>query len=231
MNTSRPLTLGLALLAAASVMAPASASPNDLLLGQKGTSLSATITISPGGTLASGTYQYYDSNNVPTALDPSQNSFDALFAYGNSSVTVTGGSFYALSAYDNVTAAVSGGIINGLSAQGFSTINITGVPLQTTGAGFSLGTSGSGTIDLFGTGFTVTPTVDSDVFTIRGTLLDGKSLTSNYFDNGGRLLFNGAPAPVPEAPSMVSLGLLLALGLGGVVIARRRKPARRCPVL
>jgi len=227
MNTSRCLTIGLALLAAASVTAPASAFPNDLLLGQKGTSLSGTVIISPSGTLVSGTYQYYDANNIPSAVDPSQSSFDALFAYGNSSVTVTGGSFYTLDAYDNVTATVSGGIINGLSAQGFSTINITGVPLQTLGAGFSLGTSGSGTIDLFGTGLTATPTVDSDIFTIRGTLLDGKSLTSNYFDNGGRLLFNGTPAPVPEASSMISLGLLLVFGLRGLLIARRRKSAAR----
>ena len=32
-------------------------------------------------------------------------------------------------------------------------------------------------------------------------------------------------APVPEASSVASLGLLLALGLGGVAVARRRKAA------
>lgn len=222
MNTSRRLILGLALLAA-SVTAPASAYPNGLLLGQKGTSLSGMVTLSSSGTLISGTYQYYDANNIPSPVNPSQNSFDALFAYGSSSVTVTGGSFYSLYAYDNVTATISGGTINGLSAQGFSTINITGLPQQTSGAGFSLGASGSGTIDLFGTGFTATPTVDADVFTIRGTLLDGQSLIANYFGNGGRLLFNGVAAPVPEASTNVSLGLLIGLGLSGVVVARRRR--------
>ena len=37
-------------------------------------------------------------------------------------------------------------------------------------------------------------------------------------------VFDNAPVPaVPEAPTTASLGLLLALGLGGVAVARRRK--------
>ena len=35
--------------------------------------------------------------------------------------------------------------------------------------------------------------------------------------------YNRSPAAVPEAASSVSFGLLLALGLGGFVIARKRK--------
>ena len=34
-----------------------------------------------------------------------------------------------------------------------------------------------------------------------------------------------APAAVPEASTTASFGLLMALGLGGLVVARRRKPA------
>lgn len=37
----------------------------------------------------------------------------------------------------------------------------------------------------------------------------------------------GRSAPVPEASTTVSLGLLLALGLGGLVIAKRRRKAAR----
>jgi len=48
------------------------------------------------------------------------------------------------------------------------------------------------------------------------------------------LLFNGSPflgpveitaSPVPEASTVVSMGLMLALGLGGLVVARRRRTA------
>ena len=35
----------------------------------------------------------------------------------------------------------------------------------------------------------------------------------------------GSAAPVPEASTTVSLGLLLALGVGGLVIAARRRKA------
>ena len=51
---------------------------------------------------------------------------------------------------------------------------------------------------------------------------------NNDFGNGADLAFtaNFAPsAPVPEASTTVSLGLLLALGLGGLVIAAKRKKA------
>ena len=41
----------------------------------------------------------------------------------------------------------------------------------------------------------------------------------------GPVSLKGTPAAVPEASTTVSLGLLLALGLGGVVIAAKRKKA------
>lgn len=225
MSTSCKTACGLALLAAASVAVPASAYPNGLTLGQKGTPVSGTATLSSSGTLASGTFQYDDANNNPAALNPSQNSFDALLAYGNSSVTISGGSLYTLATYDNSIATVSGGTVNGLSAADSSTINVTGLSRQSLGAAFLFGTTGSSTIDLFGTGFTISPTMDANQFLIKGTLLDGGSLTGTYFNSGGRLLFNGLPAPIPEASTMVSLGLLLALG--GLIVTRRRKTALR----
>jgi len=39
------------------------------------------------------------------------------------------------------------------------------------------------------------------------------------------LSFNAAPPAVPEASTTASFGLLLVLGLGGVMVARRRKQA------
>ena len=52
------------------------------------------------------------------------------------------------------------------------------------------------------------------------------SYNDGYADNLSLVL--GQPAPVPEASTTVSFGLLLALALGGVaVVAKRRKPKGR----
>lgn len=45
-------------------------------------------------------------------------------------------------------------------------------------------------------------------------------------NNGGGFNVNVAPAAVPESSSVVSFGLLMAFGLGGLVVAARRKKAR-----
>lgn len=49
------------------------------------------------------------------------------------------------------------------------------------------------------------------------------SNTTNFF--GQSFLNGGALAPVPEASTTVSLGLLLALGMGGLIVASKRKKA------
>lgn len=49
-------------------------------------------------------------------------------------------------------------------------------------------------------------------------------LGSTAIDYGGTLTFRNS-APVPEASSAASAGLLLALALGGVAVARRRRAA------
>ena len=58
---------------------------------------------------------------------------------------------------------------------------------------------------------------------IFGTTINGGNGGGTVFE----LLGAAAPSanPVPEASTTVSLGLLLALGLGGVVVARRKKTA------
>ena len=53
-------------------------------------------------------------------------------------------------------------------------------------------------------------------------------LTFTYRDDPGYFYLDNisvTPAPVPEASTTVSFGVLLALGLGGVVLARKRKAA------
>lgn len=55
-----------------------------------------------------------------------------------------------------------------------------------------------------------------------GTWNDAESRDATGTTSGFLVEFN-APAPVPEASSIVSLGLLLLLGAGGIVMSRRRK--------
>jgi sugar lactone lactonase YvrE len=56
-------------------------------------------------------------------------------------------------------------------------------------------------------------------FDPRGTLLNTLAVSGDPVD----LAFGPPPPAVPEASTTVSLGLLLALGTGGVVIASKRK--------
>ena len=87
-------------------------------------------------------------------------------------------------------------------------------------------------MDVFGTGLTETFLESSSPFldySVTGTLQDGTPLNVLYASNNGTLLFNGLPAvplsAVPEASTTVSFGLLLALGLGSVVVAHKKRQA------
>ena len=87
-------------------------------------------------------------------------------------------------------------------------------------------------MDVFGTGLTETFLESSSPFldySVTGTLQDGTPLNVLYASNNGTLLFNGLPAvplsAVPEASTTVSFGLLLALGLGSIIVARKKRQA------
>ena len=82
----------------------------------------------------------------------------------------------------------------------------------------------TGFVDLGGTLTTITfPSADStEVDGINGL----GEIVGTYTDANGTLHgFLGAPPPVPEASTTVSFGLLLALGLGGMALAAKRKKA------
>ena len=105
-----------------------------------------------------------------------------------------------------------------LIAYGDSTANVSGGSIQ------YLTTDGGGTIDLFGTGFTETFEGDPQgsilQYNVTGTLQDGTAINATYDFLGGNLIFS---SPVPEASSVMSLGILLVLGLGGLAVSARRK--------
>ena len=60
-----------------------------------------------------------------------------------------------------------------------------------------------------------------------GTFGTGKLIPLNGLGGPAFLVVGPASAPVPEASTTVSLGLLLALGLGGMVVAAKRKKAAK----
>ena len=118
---------------------------------------------------------------------------------------------------------------NGYAGAGL--IDLSGI-LNVYGGTFTGGTNGDGldvyvgTTTLYGTDFFV-----NGVATGNGPITGSGTITGNLLDNigsstftynviGGTLDIN---SPVPEASTTISFGLLLALGLGGVIAARKRR--------
>ena len=73
------------------------------------------------------------------------------------------------------------------------------------------------------------PTVAPDTYGGTFSVTDGNPLDKPASSPFSVTVLPSTPA-VPEASTTVSLGLLLALGLGGIVVARRRKPAHNTAV-
>ena len=128
-----------------------------------------------------------------------------------SSATVTGGHVAAIStvgyfqynppvvdAPQYATCTIQGGTFGTLASAYYGGYNIDGNDLQ-----------------LFSNGL------------VTGTLSDGETLNAQYTNSDGKgfLDFNGiaaVPEAVPEASTTVSLSLLLVLGAGGLILAKRR---------
>ena len=307
--SSRPLFalraagLGSALLTLAGLAIVSPASAAELHVGQYGTSLSGTATITSLGTTASGTFQYY-LGVTPSPLDPTQTNYVYLRVYGPSTVNLNGGTVQSyldsydtstvyvssgggpalgltthdastatltgglssnltsydtsrlyisggngsnISTHDTSTAQVSGGSFDNLASANSSLADVSGgsfrylasidsATVNVTGGSFSsfVESLGTSTINLFGTGFSLTPLDDSQKFQpglfgsvpqfrVQGTLQDGEPLNVYYIQQGGQLVLHD---PVPEASSVVSFGLLLCLGLGGLAISKRRRKAQ-----
>ena len=129
-------------------------------------------------------------------------SVDTLDVLGTSTATLSGGTVSEINAYESSVITITGGLIGGPTSQRFPGL---------------LFTSGTGVIDLFGTNLSNVNGL------VTGTLADGTSITTRY-SGAGQLLFNGAlPGAVPETSTSVSFALLLGLGLGGLMVATRRR--------
>ncbi len=176
------------------------------------------------GTAVTGGYTFAPGSDTTTS-----NFMNGVETDNSSSIAFTGGASQYVTTKDNSTATLAGGTFRQIAAKGNSNVTISG------GSFKNLYTFDNGTINLTGTNLqAVFSTVVFDPsYNLSGTLSDGTVINGNYESgqgNGGRILFNGvfaagvpAAAPVPEASSVVSLGLMLALGAGGLVLARRKK--------
>ncbi len=206
---------------------------------------SGTATIGAAGTTASGTY-VFTAGTGPTTVtfrgvevyDASSLTFNsgatitgALFNQNTGTATINGGSIQQILGYDQSVTNIYGGTVFNPMAVG-STIG--GVPgggtINIYGGNFTyIATQDTGVMNIFGTGLTETLLETSSPFStysVTGTLQDGTAFNVLYGNNNGTLLFNGLPAvpiaPVPEVSTILSLGLLLALG-GLDVVTRKKK--------
>ncbi len=180
------------------------------------------------GTAVTGQYTFGPGSNTSTT-----NFTKGVETDNASSIVFTGGGSSYVTTKDASTATLAGGTFSNIGAKGSSTVTISG------GTFSDLYTFDTGTINLIGTNLTATAN-NSFIFpyyNLSGTLSDGTAVAGYYesgLSNGGRLQFNGvtaasggiipvSAAPVPEASSVVSLGLMLAFGAGGLMLARRKK--------
>ncbi len=142
------------------------------------------------------------------------------------SLQVSGGTLTTVENAANdfgTSASISGGTIQTLK-------NALGCTTYISGGKFQFINNTSGLVDIFGTNLKATAASGSGDFNalLTGTLTNGDVLDALYQGSGGSdlLEFNNQPAllsaPVPEASSIASLSLMLALGLGGLVVTRRR---------
>jgi len=157
-----------------------------------------------------------------------------LYDLGSGAIAITGGTLSS-------TGQNSKGIID----DGSSAITISGGSISAGRGGIGLDGQ-QGTINLFSFGdspFLIdgvamnNTTLSNNLYysqndTISGTLANGDTLNTTFSNRGSltmgatiNLNIGTPPAAVPEASTTVSLGLLLALGVGGIAFAARRKSA------
>jgi len=144
------------------------------------------------------------AGNIPGAGDVAVSPFQSL--------TALPGGGYSDAAHGALTSALLTGTLkfDGIDPNGTGTISLTIQPTSDANATYQQITSTSFSANLFG----ANPT---------GNAVGTFSLL-NLGSNQGTTV-NIVPAAVPEASTTISFGLLLALGLGGVVLARRKRTA------
>jgi hypothetical protein len=110
------------------------------------------------------------------------------------------------------------------------TFNLAATFIQATFNGYQIAETGISPATI--TGFLIDPATNLPGFGVSRVTLDPTDVFANFqgltFTRNNNVtldIFTAAPA-VPEASTTVSFGLLLALGMGGVVVAAKRKRAQ-----
>lgn len=164
------------------------------------------------GATSDGTL-YADSNGKSYQINPATGTAVLLGSLG---FTSTGG----LNGDDKGNLYLTGGS----QSQGLYQVS------RTTGQGTPIGTSTYGTVyglaDTGGTLYAINTT--GSIFSVNTATAAGTLMATYNGATVGSVYAAAAqlsPAPVPEASTTVSLGLLLTLGLGAVVVSARRRKA------
>ncbi len=204
-----------------------------------------------GHTYLSASNASKDPNTDPAIVEATRTANGFTFApvlQGNAAAN-GGAATLNLTDADSLTTTPNGSLLlTDQTANQLVTVSNQGTPSQVVSV---VGTSYNGTsVPVDDTVFTsgpgtllVSATKDNAVYAIQGAFNDGVFSAANDAGIVGALdpatgsltaiatglgaphglAFLPAAAPVPEASTTVSLGLLLALGLGGVVVSARRK--------
>ena len=250
-SSSSPASLlGLATLALLGLAAaPAHAQTLSLNSGDNLTVSGAGTVGTQNGKAVSNTTSFYSSSGGFYSPAVQTNGTSTFTLANGGSITSSGVGGIALYNRGSGAVTISGGTISSTGFRGAGLYNdYFGGPATISGGTFSPGPGGvglynTGILNLFS--FNDTPflvngvsmnnmTLDNRMYqngtntipTISAILENGDVLNTTFLDSGAINLNIGTPPPaVPEASTTVSLGLLLALGVGGIAFAARRKSA------
>ena len=190
-------------------------------------------TISGSGTSTSGNHSALDSDDDPIAVDPAQTNYNTVFLHNTSTLALSGGSVVFLGTGDDSRTDITGGQV--VFADAFAGAGLSSLVTISSGAVSNFGTAGGGIVNFVGTNLALGTALDpggllGPGYDVTGTFAGSSTPFQSLYlaqNEGGTLEFNGVvvqTAAVPEASTTVSFRLL-ALGLGSVIIAVRKKKA------
>ncbi len=230
--------LGLAAIPAAHAQTVLSGSYNNQTRDGYDTTSGQSYIVTPTATFDSNGQDGLAVNDSSIGVTVNGGQFEGNSDYGllvdRGTATFNGGTIndnlHNLSVQGNGTLNIYGGSITNAQHDGLiaedGTINIYGGTISGSGAVDLLAEFANSTITLYGT-FSQYGLVTGSSGTITGSLVDGggpQTFTySQTSDQGTGIFLVQATSPVPEASSVVSLGLLLLLGAGGVAVICRRR--------
>ncbi len=167
----------------------------------------STFSIISGNASANGQLRNNSSANVAGGA------IQLIYTYDNSSLTMTGGFMSSLVMYHNGNALISGGSLGAISASNTSVATIVGKDFRVTG-GLSLvefdNINGVPQYEVVGTGI------------LNGTWAGSDEIWTTYINS------NATTAKIYAVPEPATMSLI-GLGLGGLIIRRRRlKLAAHC---